>query len=86
MRFSRCLNERVQPKTKEELIEIIERTIKEDGNKCNLNFIDTSSITDMSFLFQNSNFNGDISHWNVRKVENMSCMFAGSRFNGDISK
>ena len=41
----------VQPKNKEELMEIIEDTIKKEGNRCDLNFIDTSLITDMSGLF-----------------------------------
>ena len=40
----------------------------------------------MSFMFANSSFTGDISKWNVSKVENMMYMFANSIFNGDISK
>ena len=74
-----------QPKTKDELVEIIsERTIN-DGYKCDLNDIDTSLITDMSWLFSWSDFNGNISKWDVSKVENMMGMFAGSDFNRDIS-
>ena len=74
-----------QPKTKDELVEIIsERTIN-DGYKCDLNDIDTSLITDMSWLFSWSDFNGNISKWDVSKVENMMGMFAGSDFNQDIS-
>ena len=76
----------VQPKTKDELKKIIEDTIKEQGYNCNLNFIDTSEITDMSYLFSVSNFNGDISKWNVSNVKDMRYMFFGSKFNGDISK
>lgn len=33
-----------------------------------LNFIDTSLIKDMSRLFKNSEFNGDISKWDVSNV------------------
>ena len=44
----------VQPKTKKELKEIIEKTIKEKGLECDLNFIDTSLIDDMSELFKDS--------------------------------
>ena len=39
-------------------------------------------------MFYNSEFtakNGDISNWNVSKVEDMSSMFSYSEFNGDIS-
>ena len=76
----------VQPKNKEELEQIIKDTIKEKGNNCDLNFIDTSLITDMSYLFANSKFNGDISEWDVSNVEDMTDMFRNSNFNGDISK
>ena len=63
----------------------IKRSIKALGDKCNLNFIDTKLINDMSFMFYNSKFNGDISSWNVGNVTNMRYMFNGSKFNGDIS-
>lgn len=76
----------VRPKTKIELIKIIDRTIKEEGYDCDLNFIDTSLIKDMSGLFDGSKFNGDISKWDVSNVRNMESMFYGSVFNGDISK
>src|SRR5574344_1548923 len=74
-----------QPKTKEELKEIIEDRISKEGN-CDLNDIDTSLITDMSGLFYDMRFNGDISRWNVSNVTNMTSMFAESSFNGDISR
>jgi surface protein len=77
---------KVQPKTKDELKEIIEETIGLQGNKANLNFIDTSKITLMDSLFAHSKFNGDISEWDVSNVENMQAMFYHSKFNGDISK
>ena len=55
----------------------INRSIKVLGDKCNLNFIDTESVTDMSFMFDSSKFNGDISNWNVEKVTDMDFMFYG---------
>src|SRR5574344_382056 len=76
---------RVQPKTKNELMSLIDKTIKEQGTACDLNFIDTSLITDMSYMFSDSEFNGDISSWNVSNVTNMRNMFSDSIFNGDIS-
>jgi hypothetical protein len=36
-------------------------------------------------MFYLSNFNGDISRWDVRNVEHMSYMFSYSTFTGDIS-
>ena len=73
------------PKTKDELKELVNKLIKERGNDADLNDIDTSKITDMSYMFDNSEFNGDISEWDVSNVTNMQTMFADSKFNGDIS-
>ena len=44
---------RYQPKTKEELRDIINKLINERGNDGDFNDIDTSEITDMSYLFRN---------------------------------
>ena len=74
------------PKTKEELKDIIKQRIKSEGNECDLNDIYTGDITNMSWLFEHSDFNGDISKWNVSNVENMRYMFYRSVFNNDISK
>ena len=73
------------PKTKDELKQMIEHEISKNGNECSLNHIDVSEITDMSYLFRESKFNGDISDWNVSKVTDMRKMFSRSKFNGDIS-
>lgn len=52
-----------------------------------LNWIDTSDLTDLSFVFaRNDKFNGDISEWDTSNVTNMMGMFTDSVFNGDISK
>ena len=69
-------------KDKNELIKII----KSRPDDANLNDLDVSNITDMSSLFENSDFNGDISKWNVSNVTDMNSMFSESKFNGDISK
>lgn len=82
MKFKYILNEAdqtVQPKNKKELEKIINDTIREKGPNCDLNFIDTSLITDMSRLFKSSKFNGDISKWDTSHVTNMSEMFMGGR-------
>jgi len=87
-----------QPQTKEKLIEAIEKEIYENQGtpenpnwKADLNNIDTSLITDMSWLFTLyetglDKFNGDISKWNVSNVTNMSYMFYKSLFNQNISE
>ena len=76
----------LKPDNREELEDLISQRIDQYGPKCNLNDIDVSGITDMSFLFCDMTFDGDISKWNVSRVKNMSSMFAGSTFNGDLSK
>ena len=73
------------PKTKEELKDIIEKRIEQEGNEVDLNDIDVSEINDMSNLFEVTDFNGDISEWDVSNVTNMEAMFNSSTFNGDIS-
>ena len=75
-----------RPKNKKELREIVKEIIAEKGPNCDLNFIDVSNITDMSYLFWKTKFNGDISKWDVSNVKNMAAMFIGCPFNGDISK
>ena len=46
----------------------------------------TSFVTDMSYMFPSSNFNQDISHWDISNVKNMRVMFYyNSSFNQDIS-
>ena len=58
----------VQPKTKEQLSNIILKTIQNDGYECNLNFIDTSNVTDMSGLSDGSDAD-NILYLNVGSVE-----------------
>ena len=84
--MSRFSKHSCRPTSKDELKEIINERIAQYGVLCDLNDIDTSLITDMSFLFYGSDFNGDISEWNVSNVKEMFMMFAQSKFNGDISK
>ncbi len=77
----------------------IESAMEEIGNTVDLSYIDTSSITDMSYLFSDdilaggeldehyglSEFNGNISEWDVSSVTDMSFMFNEAvNFNGDI--
>jgi surface protein len=55
-------------------------------NNDDLSFYCTSKITDLSVLFRDTDFNQNISSWDVSNVTNMSGMFLGaSSFNQDIS-
>ena len=73
-----------QPKTRDELEQIIKARISKEGYNCDLNDIDVSLITDMSYLFFISKFDGDISRWNVSNVIDMTGMFYKSNFNQPI--
>ena len=75
-----------RPKTTEELQSLLEKLLKADKN-ANLNNIDVSAITDMSYVFEDLDPHDiDISKWNVSKVENMTGMFQDcENFNSDLS-
>ena len=90
---------RVQPTSKDELRSIIEQELKRQGPDADLNFIDTSLITDMSYLFRRSYDKGHaddsvvfyirdikIDRWDVSNVTNMYAMFSGQmHFNCNLS-
>ena len=90
---------RVQPSSKDELRSIIEQELKRQGPDADLNFIDTSKITDMSYLFRrtyDNDFVADsvvfyirdikIDQWDTPNVTNMYAMFSGQmHFNCDLS-
>lgn len=76
-----------RPKTKEELRKLIKKELKRQGPDADLNFIDTSKITDMSELFEGLYVgNIKIDKWDVSNVTNMSNMFRyNPEFNADLS-
>ena len=78
--------EKIIAKDKKHLKQLIKEAIEKWGNCCDLNHIDLCEIKDLSFLFNASDFNGNISEWDVSHVENMEGMFSVSSFNGDLSK
>ena len=87
--------------SKRDLQKIIIDAIKENGPNCDLNWIDVSGVTNMSYLFNFTEyldysnarqfkkqypFNCDISKWDVSNVKTMEGLFCGEdEFNQNIS-
>ena len=65
--------DKVQPKNKAQLKSLIDYAFKH--NIYDLNFIDTSKITNMSWLFENVKHNFDVSNWDVSNVTYMNGIF-----------
>ena len=90
--FYKNIGGMVRPTTKDELINEIKIRVNRD--QYNFNDIDTSKITDMSFLFSGSDLrykmldkDFDVSGWDVSNVVDMHNMFYGCKnFNSDLSK
>lgn len=70
------------PKSKDELIKLLKSLPSEKWND-----VDTSKITDMSYLFRDIKLpkHVNLNNWNVSNVKSMAFMFQFSKFNGDIS-
>ena len=78
------------PRTRGELIDLVEKHIKEEGDNIDFNDIDTSNIDDMEgiFAYKSKLTKIDISEWDVSNVKSMMEMFAGCKnleSIGDIS-
>ncbi len=83
--------------TNETLTDIVREEIKRLGKDADLNHIDVSGVTNMCFsgpdepdrlggIFDNIDFCGDVSLWDVSNVEDMSLVFYKCyHFNGDLS-
>jgi len=59
--------------------------LKSNGEPFTAESVCTSNVSDMSYLFEDTDFNGNINTWDTSNVENMEGMFSGSSFNSDIS-
>ena len=78
-----------KPEVAFDLRRAVQEAVFTYGLECNLNWIDSSEIVDMSELFTFGKavmFNGDISEWDTSNVVYINEMFAGSAFNRDISR
>lgn len=67
------LPDKIQPKNNAQLKQLINYAFKH--KQYDLNFIDTSKITNMSNLFEDIRHNFDVSKWDVSNVTNVSSMF-----------
>ena len=77
---------RLKPTSKKQLRSIIEQELERQGPDADLNFIDTSLITDMSMLFWWIKIgNIKIDEWDVSNVTNMIAMFTNQNFKCDLS-
>ena len=85
----------MKPMDRDTLMAEIKRAMDTHGNTVDLNYIDTTAITIMAYIFSKDliygkglhTFNGNISKWDVSKVTNMYSMFNGATsFNQDISE
>ena len=72
-------------KSYKHLRNLVVQEMNNHGTGCDLNHIDVTRVKNMESLFEDSNFNGDISRWDVSRVTNMSRMFTWSPFKGDLS-
>jgi surface protein len=79
---------KIRPETKRELITLIFHELERQGTDADLNFIDTSLITNMTYLFHQFYIrNIKIDEWDVSNVTDMEGMFLGcSGLNCDLSK
>ncbi len=73
--------------TDETIKDIVIDQIKLFGHGACLDHVDVSEVFDMSELFANTGFCGDISSWHVTNVIDMTGMFRNCKdFNGDLTK
>ena len=85
---------RTKEELQEKIREIIRKTHPKKGDTIDLNHLDVSRVEDMSGLFYDyvdhidfTQYNFNVSKWDVSKVTNMHCMFLlCENFNSDLSR
>lgn len=72
--------------TSKEELATVDAAIYHEGPHCDLNHLDISAVTDLSKLFQNNGFEGDISKVMYLTSRRWTAFSWGCAFNGDISQ
>lgn len=73
--------------TDDNIEELVREAIRNYGTGVDLNYIDTSAVTKMNSLFDQEDFEGDVSQWDVSSVTNMEYMFYKcEHFNCDLTR
>lgn len=61
--------------------------LKRVGTDADLNRFDVSEVTKMEYIFEDTDFSGDVSKWNVSNLTNALGLFKGCKnFNSDLSR
>lgn len=68
------------------LRKLVQHNMGRHGKCCDLNHIDVSNVQDFTGIFANTDFNGDVSKWNMSNARSLQELFASCPFNGDISQ
>lgn len=68
------------------LWDLLKELMEKRGDGCDLNDVDVSDVKDMSYIFQYTDIDFDVSGWDTSNVWFMTGMFRASKFNGDISR
>ena len=71
--------------TDETVHQIVKDALDRFGNDADLNHIDVSQCTDLSSLFYDAHFTGDVSKWDVSNVTDFEYCFCSNPFDGDLS-
>ena len=76
MKTFKLFMQTIQVQDKTHLQRLIQYHLESYGPDCSLNHLDISAVTDLSTVFYESPFNGDISQWDTSNVTNMSYLLA----------
>lgn len=79
------MHQTIVAENKEHLRECIKEARALQGPDCDLNHIDVSRVTDLSYLFADCKEQPDVSRWDVSNVKDMTGLFVRADYCGDLS-